>query len=43
MWNLKKKKSTNEHIYKTEINSQKKTLMVITEEKELGEELGAWD
>ena len=39
----KKKKSTNEHIYKTEINSQKKTLMVTTEEKELGEELGAWD
>ena len=32
----KKKKSTNEHIYKTEINSQKKNLWLLKRKKSWG-------
>ena len=44
MWKLKKKKDTNEFIYKTERDSQTyKTNMVTKGESGVGDKLGGWD
>ena len=40
MWNLKKN-DTNEHIYKTEIDSQNK--LMVTKGERGGDKLGIWD